>query len=826
MADIVRLSAGETTSSVARMRATVETVPSNLGYQTQTGALLRIDGHIRGAFDREHRYVTLAPHPDDDLPGPHTIDLEVDRRPPPRQGNPPGTGTLFGIPLGPQVPPIHHSLELHAAPHMMKGQDRKPGGGRIGLIGHSHLDVAWLWTYRDATRRALRTFANACRELALHADFIFAQSQPQLYADVAHADPELGSRVAAFVKEGRFDASVAAMWVEPDCNIPSGESLLRQLAYAERYLRTQLDAVPLVAWLPDTFGFPNTLPMLLRHAGIPNFATTKMTWNDTTKFPLTQFHWQSPDGSRVYAANFASIEGDLGHVRRTTARERREPLIVGHGDGGGGVTEEQLVEAQRLGHWMRVGEWFAELTARADSLPVHDGELYLENHRGTYTTHRDVKAGNARLEIGLAHAELLASWCVAVRAPSSIVTALRDDLQTAWKIVLRSQFHDVLAGTCIAEVYDDVREDFTRAEKIVSRVVASAESVLPRGAFVPEPPAAVAPREDEDGYVFDNGIITAHARRDGSIKQLSLAAERGIEIGANVLRAYVDRPKAWNAWNIDAGYVKRPRRLVRGASAVVDGGLEAQFALGKSRITMRVSLLEGEPFLRVALAVAWLERHTLLRCENWVALFAEDVLFGTPHGTISRSTRSDTEKQRAAFEVPGQRFAAILDPERGGFAMLVRDTYGWSTRGLNQGGIHLGHSLLRGATWPDPAADIGEHQIEYAFVPYGGGSIGSLEKVWQRYVAPPSVPLFSSDGDSIVIAAVKPADDGDGVILRVRECDGLAREVQIQCAGRAKSAQPVDACERPVFDGDATVDVGSISFAIGPYALRSFRIRF
>jgi alpha-mannosidase len=825
MAETIRLSRGEAGRDVVRLRASVDVVPQVLGYETQTGALLRIDGHVRGAFDREHRYIVLPALPADAEPGPHAIELEVDLRPPPALGKPPGTGTFFGVPMPAQAPQVHRTLELPPNPHAMKGQDRMPGGHRIELIGHSHLDVAWLWTFRDATRRAVRTLATACRELTLHADFVFAQSQPQLYADVANADPELGAVVTAFAAAGRIDASIAAMWVEPDCNLPSGESLLRQLAYAERYVREQLGAVASVAWLPDTFGFPNTLPMLLRHAGIGFFATTKLNWNDTTTFPYTQFQWQSPDGSRVYAANFAAIEGDLGNLRRNRARERREPLLIGHGDGGGGVTDAELMDAQRLGHWMRVDDWFAEVAARGDALPVFDGELYLENHRGTYTTHRDVKAGNARLEVELAHAESLAAWCIAVRAPASVTKALVTDLQTAWKIVLRDQFHDVLAGTCIGAVYADVRADYERAGKIAARVVASAESVLPRGAFAAQPPAAVAPVEDPDGYVFDNGLVTARVRSDGTVVQLARTGEWSIVTGANVLRAYRDRPKEWNAWNIDANYSERRRRVVPAGSAVVDGALEARFVLGKSGISMAVSLHEGEPFLRVALAIDWRERHTLLRCEHWVALAAEDVRYGTPHGTIARSVRADTPAQRAAFEVPGQRFAAILDPGAVGFALFARDTYGWSARALHKGGIRLGHSLLRGATWPDPQADLGVQQIEYALVPYKGASIGALEKTWLQYIAPPAVPLFGCDADNVVVTAVKPADDGEGVILRVRECDGLARSVQVHCAGRARSAEPVDACERPI-PGDVAVDVAEIAFTLEPYALRSFRIRF
>ena len=687
------------------------------------------------------------------------------------------------------------------------------------LVGHAHLDVAWLWTFADTRRKAVRTFATALRQLALDGRYVYAQSQSQLYAWVGSEDAELFARVRERVGHG-WDASVAAMWVEPDLHAPSGESILRQFSYGVRYAAEQLGATPDVVWLPDTFGFPSTLPTLAVHAGMRSFATTKLQWNETTRWPYPQFCWYGDDGSYLVSAVIDAYDGPVTPARTTIARERRELLVHGFGDGGGGPLDADLRSQDRATEpWSDVAAWFREVDVRV--LPLWRGELYLETHRGTYTTHRDVKSRNATLERSIGEAEELVAWCIAVRAPASVVRPLADDLRNAWPLVLKNQFHDVIAGTSIGEVYRDVHADYDRAERIVERVRDGARSLLPR-ADVDLRATPVAPLEDDDGFVFANDFVTARARRDGTFVELRGVDGPNLVSIANGLLMYVDKPRAWDAWNLDASYERHPRRLRPGNARIADSGLEVELVGDGAAIVMRVALNEGEPYVRVELAVRWAATHRLLRAEHRFALRTTQARFGQPHGTLVRTASPQTPAERARFEVPAQRWVHVDDGTYGA-AIFAPDTYGWSAFALRSGGIRVGASLLRAPVWPDPGADRGDHTIAYAIAPTAGATIGDLEAAWRDYAEPQRVRLFTSDDPAVLVVATKPADDGNGTIVRVRECNGEARRVELVCGGRMRAAEPVDACERAIA-GTASVEGERLSFMLPAFALRSFRV--
>jgi alpha-mannosidase len=786
-----------------------------LRYPTRTGALLRIDGVVRGAFDGKHGTIDLPP-----LPGEHDVVLEVERRSLPVAGLPAGDGVRWRLMLAraAQKPAEHMEVDV---------RDAAPQAGEaigVPLVGHAHLDVAWLWTYAATHRKAHRTFATAVREIENDPRYVYAQSQPQLYAWVFATDAELAERIRSHAKTN-WDASVATMWVECDLHAPSGESVLRQFAHGIRWTRDNLGVEPTVAWLPDTFGFPSTFPALAAHAGVPYFLTTKLQWNETTRWPHPRFRWTADDGSSLISAVVDSYDGDLADKRVATARERDELLILGYGDGGGGATDADLARVgERSRGWTRAADWFASDVVPA-TLPEHRGELYLETHRGTYTTHHGVKARNAALERALAHAEELAAWCVAVRAPATVRRSLADDLRSAWRIVLRAQFHDVIPGTAIGAVYNDVHAEYNRASAIAARVSEAAASVLPRSDLRLIPPAAVAPLRDEDTWSFANAYVRARVRDDGTIVELSGLDETNLVALANGITAYVDTPTKWDAWNLDRSYARKQVRVRPDGASLEEGGLVVRLAVGKSSpMTMRISLLEDEPWLRVESAVGWHENHVVLRAEHRIALRARDVRYGQQHGTLVRTAFPATDAERAKFEVPGQRWAHVSDGERG-LAVFTRDLYGWNAVGLEAGGVRLGTSLLRSPRWPDPTADRGEQYIAYALVPTSGASVSALEHAWEAYTIPERVRLFTCDDASVLIVATYPSDDADGVILRVRECDGASRRVAVRCGGRMREAVPVDAVERPVA-AEAAIVEEDLVFDLGAFALRSFLVRF
>ena len=810
---LVRRGADEATVTLSAY-TTFPEGPLRLRYATRTGALLRIDGAVRGAFDVMHETIDLPP-----LPGAHEIVLEVERRSLPVSGLPAGDGWKWRLMLAraAQKPSLHLDVEP-------RGEAPRGEAIDVPLVGHAHLDVAWLWTYDATRRKALRTFATALRELELDARYVYAQSQPQEYAWVFAAERDVAERVRAHA-HSRWDASVAALWVECDLHAPSGESVLRQFAHGISWMREHGGIEPNVAWLPDTFGFPSTFPQLAAHAGVPYFATTKLQWNETTRWPYPRFRWLGDDGSAVLAAVLDSYDGNLSDARIERARERAEVLVVGYGDGGGGPADADLARAGEGSRgWTRVDDWFATAVER-ETLPQYRGELYLETHRGTYTTHHDVKARNADLERALAHAEELAAWCVAVRAPASVRRSLAEDLRSAWRIVLRAQFHDVITGTAIGAVYTDVHAEYGRALAIAARVQDAAISVLPRSDLRVVAPPPLAPRRDEHGWLFENAYVRARVRDDGTLVELSGVEGPNLVALANGIAAYADKPAKWDAWNIDAGYERRPVRVRPAGASEDDGALQVQLAVGKSSaLTMRVALLEDEPWLRVDLAVSWHENRVLLRAEHRVALRAREVRYGQPHGTLTRTAYPDTDAERAKFEVPGQRWAHVTDGEHG-VAVFTPDLYGWSGAGLNDGGVRLGTSLLRAPRWPDPLADRGEQQLAYAFVPTSGATIGALEHAWTTYAEEDRVRLFTCEETSVLIVATYPSADGSGVILRVRECDGERRRVAVRCGGRMREAVPVDAVERPLA-GDATLAGEELVFELGPFALRSFLVTF
>ncbi|HEY9180133.1 MAG TPA: glycoside hydrolase family 38 C-terminal domain-containing protein, partial [Candidatus Baltobacteraceae bacterium] len=765
--------------SLAYLSATLPPQSEAVGvaYRSRTGALLRVDGETAGAFDREHHEVVLPPS---ERARELIFEVELDALP------------TNGLPSGPGIIWRYLNARSHERPRrkaaVVRGRlDAGTGPSNdhgLLLLGHSHLDVAWLWTYEQTRRKAQRTFAIACNLLDRDPAFVFIQSQPQLYKFVEENDAGLFQRVNGYIAQGRFDPDVAALWVESDCNVPSGESLLRQMLYAREYCERRFGITPAIAWLPDTFGFANTLPQLLAHAGIRFFSTTKLNWNDTTKFPYPQFVWQGPDGSGVISALIRSYDGPAYPWRVKTAYERHEPLVLGFGDGGGGVTAHMLQSAPKLGRWIHPRAWFEQLAADRAQLPVHDDELYLEYHRGVYTTHHDVKFHNALLERALGEAEELLSWCVAVHAPRAAVGQFSERLHGCWEIVLRNQFHDVLPGTSISPVYDEVAREYAHAEQLVASVLASAETMLPRARAPVAQAQPVTPQERDGIFIFDNGVVQAHVTPAGAILDLRVAGGRSVCSQGNVLALYDDKPKQWDAWNIDAGYERRMHRAQPKSSRVDAGALVADFLFGRSPASMHVTLLAGEPFVRVDLQVDWRERHTLLRVENWLPVQTDRITYGSPHGSITRTARRDTPAERAKFEVPGQRYALARDGARSGTAIFALDTYGWSARVLPKGGVQIGHSLLRGTSWPDERADVGEHRFSYAFVPFSGVGTAALERAWVRFAHEPRVRLFACEEDNVLVAACKPAHDGNGVIVRVRECDGVACDVSLRCAAR------------------------------------------
>lgn len=342
-----------------------------------------------------------------------------------------------------------------------------PPTGRLALTGHAHLDLAWLWPLEETRRKARRTFASVLGLMDRYEDFVFNQSSAQLYEWIEADAPELFERVTERVAEGRWEA-VGGAWVEPDCQIPSGESFARQLLYGQRYFGERFGRRSTVAWFPDTFGYSPGIPQLLLGAGLSGFFTYKLNWNETNAFPHDLFVWEGIDGSHVLTHTFENpgtdYNGDIapldlrGTWRDFSGKRRHGESLFsfGWGDGGGGPSEKMLENYDRLKSFpamprlrmARVDEFFASLPGRG--LPKWVGELYLELHRGTLTTQAKVKKLNREAEHRLPEAEAFATLAALGGAGYPA-----EKLERLWKTVLLNQFHDILPGSSISEVYKD-----------------------------------------------------------------------------------------------------------------------------------------------------------------------------------------------------------------------------------------------------------------------------------------------------------------------------------------------------------------------------------
>ena len=748
----------------------------------------------------------------------------------------------------------------------------------VGLIGHTHIDVAWQWTYAQTKEKTQRSFANVLSLMNQYPEFKFMSSQAQLYKYLKEEDPYTYERVKKAIKDGRWE-SEGAMWVEADCNLISGESMVRQLTVGKRFFRDEFGVEHKILWLPDVFGYSAAMPQILKKAGVTSFVTSKISWNEDNKMPFDSFMWKGIDGSEIFAYFMTAQDHGsdrfyttyvgrvtpamvLGTWERYQQKDLNDTAMItfGHGDGGGGPTRDMLEQARRIEKGIpgipvtkmenpteyieNVKKNFEENTKALPEIPRWVGELYLENHRGTYTTQAKNKLYNRRCEFMLQRLEALSTLDL-INGGSYP----KEKIDEFWEAVLLNQFHDVIPGSSIRDVYDDTDKMY---EAIVSegseiekaKLSAMAEKMETKEGVVVYNPNGF----ESDGFVTYNGekcyvdsipafgfkALVPSVKKTGvkisgrtaenkyfiltldecgNIESLyDKRAEREIfrhgEKG-NVFCYHEDRSPIHDAWNIDKQnlYKKYEITVPAEIDAFEDGtsaGFIVKRRLEKSEIRQKIVLYDDVARVDFETEVSWNEEHNLLRVYFPWNVKADKATYEIQFGHVERATHYNTSWDYSKFEVMGHKWVDVSDAGYG-VSLLNDCKYGYQAEGSN-----IGLTLLKSPTYPDPKADIGEHKFTYSIYPHEGsfregGTIEEAYKLNNPLLAVETkahkgemgdeYSLISSDKKNVIIETVKKAEDSEDLIVRLYDAYNMSTKANITFGFDIKEAYIADLME-------------------------------
>ena len=698
--------------------------------------------------------------------------------------------------------------------------DNYKGSGDVALIAHSHLDVAYYWRRIHAVQKNLRTVLIQLRLMDKYPDFKYTHTQPYVYETLEKYYPEVFEELKEKVANGQFEP-VGAMYVEPDCNVPSAESLIRQCLYGQQTYKIMFGKKVNNAWLPDVFGNSWILPQILKKSGVDYFVSNKMsTWNDTNRFPHNNFIWKGIDGSEVYACvppthfitwNMPSQiqENWEAYIDKDSGGQTLN--MFGYGDGGSGCTEEMIEMMHRFNKLSVMpkcehvsGVEFLEKNLKGNTeLETWDGELYLEMHRGTFTTKSDLKKLNRSLEFKFRTAEML--------------SLMRKDFNTEkltelYKKFLINQFHDILPGSHIHPVYVDAMEDYAEIEKGLDKIINEGgryfntlnfrrdaltfiedekgenERYGKKGYFTVPGLDALSggeiERESFDGEwitlgdTIETPFYKVKFNPDGSIaslydKELSREWADG---DFNKLKIYTDNPGNYDAWDILPNYkdkqievkVEKPLSLKSkdGECATFETILKTE----KSTWIMLIRLFRRSRGIEVENIVDWNEKHKLAKAEFSCNVLTRKALCDTSAGFIERETHRNTTWQQARFECCHHKWCDMSETD-GGIAIINDGKYG---AGFHKNVMSL--SLLRATIRPDVVSDMGKHNFCYMIMPHEGDAVSAkINNLAFQY----NVPLVKADVEwklptfeQLYLQSAKRSEDGTMTVIRLSEQDG------------------------------------------------------
>jgi alpha-mannosidase len=726
-----------------------------------------------------------------------------------------------------------------------------PGGHTISAVGHAHSDTAWLWPVRETVRKVGRTVANVLQLMDTDDSLVYAMSSAQQWAWLEASYPELFARAKAYVDQGRF-VPTGGMWVESDTNLVGGEAMARQFVRGQGWFREHLGVEPREVWLPDSFGYTAALPQIVTLAGMRWFLTQKISWNTTNPVPHHTFWWEGIDGTRVFThfppvdTYNAELTGEeLAHSAanfRDKGPATHALAPFGHGDGGGGPTREMLGRARRTADLagspqVRIETPEAFFTAAeeeyADRAPVWAGELYLEIHRGTYTSQAAMKDGNRRCEHLLREAEL---WC-ATAAVRGLLDYPYDELRSAWETVLLHQFHDILPGSSIAWVHREARATYARVIADVEAIVERALEALAQGgdeptAFNAAPVARLgvpalgagspgderlqssAVATEDGGAVLESERFRVTVDPAGVIRSIVDRRHQREVLppggSANLLELHPDHPNRWDAWDLDEHYRHTVTPLTDVDDVRVEGdAVVVRRSFGSSTLEQWITLHVGR--IEIDTDVDWHEQERLLKLAVDCDVHTDQARYETQFGHVVRPTHVNTSWDATRFEVCAHRWV-LVEEEGYGVALANRTTYGHDvTRHPRAGGgtfSRVRASLLRAPRFPDPGTDQGRHTFRHAIVPGAGVADAAragygLNLPLRRRTGKPLEPLITVDGGTAYVEAIKLAEDESGdVVVRLYEPLGARTRVRVSPGFETSGGEVVDLLERPLAGED------------------------
>ena len=789
-------------------------------------------------------------------------------------------------------------------------------------IGHTHIDVAWLWTVAQTREKVARSFSTVLKYMEEYPEYKFMSSQPALYQFLKERYPETYEKIKERVKEGRWEPE-GGMWVEADCNLTSGESLVRQFLYGKKFFKDEFGIDSRILWLPDVFGYSGALPQIMKKSGIKYFMTTKLAWNQINKVPYDTMMWRGIDGSEIFTHLITTLgvgqsEADffttyngmlhpdaiLGGWHRYQNKDINNDILIafGYGDGGGGPTREMLETSKRMEKGIRgipkvrqefAGNYFEELEERVEgnkSLPVWEGELYFEYHRGTYTSMGRNKRSNRRCEQLLMDAELLEVLTG---------TSEKEEMDKIWRTVLLNQFHDILPGSSIAEVYEVTKKEYAEIESRLAEMIAEKLNLLMDGGqdkisvfntlgfdrndVVSLGDCHAAALTDESGKIYpvqetaqgavayitdipakggktlqlldtvkeeasriqitENGIETPFYRisidENGLFtsiydkecdREVLKAGEKG-----NLLRMYEDKPMHYDCWDIDMYYsekywdAEKADKIQWTEEGPVRATLEIQRTISNSVIKQKIHFYADSRRIDFSTWVDWKEHQHLLKVHFPVNIHSDEATFEVQFGNLKRKIHGNTSWDEARFESCGQKWMDISEGHYG-VSLLNDCKYGYSAKDSN-----IALTLIKSGIEPNKTADQEEHVFTYALYPHkemwsAAGTVQEAYKLNQPAYATKGElkntgkSFISTDKDNIIIETVKPAENGDGIIVRLYDCENSLTKATLNFAeGMLESVEECNLMEEKEADIEACGN--SFTVSVKPYEIKTYRVR-